>query len=96
MYPSIHWAGGVCISACTGQGGGSISQHALGKGCLPRVWGVCPGCGVSAQGVGYLPRVWGICPGCGVSAQGVGCLPGGVCLPGGYLPGGVCQGECLP
>ena len=35
------WAGGVCIPACTGQGG--VSQHALGRWRLPR--GVCPGVG---------------------------------------------------
>ena len=31
VYPSMHWAGGVCIPARTGQGG-----------CLPGGGGVCP------------------------------------------------------
>ena len=62
--------------------GGHVSQHALGRGCIPACtgWGVCiPAC--TGQGVG-------VCPGVCVSAQGVsarGCLPGGVCL------GGVCH-----
>ena len=51
VYPSMHWAG-VCVS-----------QHALGKGCLPG--GVCPG-------VGCLPG--GRLPG-GVSAWGVSATP---------------------
>ena len=104
MYRSMHWAGGVCIPACTGQGGcipactgqGGVSQHALDRGvCLGCV---CPG--------GCLPG--DICLG-GVSSRG--CLPGGMsalegCLPEGCLPrgptrgvsaqGGVCpSGVCL-
>ena len=69
VYPSMHWAG-VCVS-----------QHALGRGCLPG--GVCPG-GCPAQGgvcLGVcLPR-GGVCPE-GVSAQGGVCLevcPGCAC-----------------
>ena len=53
MYPSMHWAEGVCIPACTGQG----------EGCLPG--GCLPGCvccgglaGESAQGRGC------VCPSC--------------------------------
>ena len=44
VYPSMHWAGGF-IPACTGQGcvypsmhwaEWGVSQHTLGRGCLPR------------------------------------------------------------
>ena len=54
VYRSMHWAGGVSISACTGRGGclhrGGVCQEGsaqggvcLGGGCLPR--GVCiPAC----------------------------------------------------
>ena len=35
VYPSMHWAVGVSAWGC-------VSQHALGRGCLPR-GGVCLG-----------------------------------------------------
>ena len=86
MYPSIHWEGGLCISACTAQGVSAWGVSAQGRGCLPGgvCWGgvclggVCPGGCLPRR---CLPRVRGVCPVCGVSEQGVGCLPGGcVCL----------------
>ena len=40
VYPSMHWAGGVCIPAITGQEG-YVSRHALDGGRLPR-WGCLP------------------------------------------------------
>ena len=43
---SVHMGGG-CIPACIGQGGGCVSQHALG-------WGV-------SAGLGVCPR--SVCPG---------------------------------
>ena len=54
--------GGVCIPACTGQGvcipvctgWGGVSQHALGRGCLPR--GVCAQGGCVCRGGVCLPR----------------------------------------
>ena len=45
VYPNMHWAGGVCIPTCTGQGG-----------CMPRGGCVCPW-GMSAQGVS-VQGVW--------------------------------------
>ena len=57
VYPSMHWAGGY------------VSQHALGRGCLPRE--------VSSQG-GCLPRE-GVCPEVGVCPGGV--CPGVKTLP---------------
>ena len=61
---------GVCILACTGQGG--VSQHALGRGCISQ----------HALGrVGFVSQHTlggGVCPGgvCwGVSAWWGGCLP---------------------
>ena len=67
--------GGMCIPVCTGRGGvvvARLSQHALGRGCLPG--GVCLGWylpkGVSPGGC--LPR--GMSAWRGVSAQG-SCLP---------------------
>ena len=50
----MHWAGGVCIPACTGQGCVCIPACAGQAGCLPR--GVSQhalGRGLAAQG--YLP-----------------------------------------
>ena len=44
-------------------------------------------------GAGCLPRE---CVFLGVCLPGGVCLPRGVCLPKGCLPGGVCQGGCLP
>ena len=81
VYPSMHWAGEVCIPAWTGQGvrgRGCLPGACLARGCLPG--GVCPG------------RCLPICPGgvcLGVSGQGVAaayrwCCPG-VC-PGGSGP----------
>ena len=71
VYPSMHWTGGV-------------SQHALGRGCIP----ACTGQGV------YPSMHWagGVCiPWAG------GCLPRGFCLgglPRGVsAPGDVCQGS---
>ena len=63
---------GVCILACTGQGGRRcVSQHALGRG----VSAGLPGSGVCPVG-GVVSAQWGcsVCP-------GRGCLPMGVCLP---------------
>ena len=85
VYPSMHWAG---VYPSMHWAEGCISQHALGKGCLPG--GVH--LGVSLQGClprGCLPRR--------VSAWGhlSGDLPRG-CLPGGVYPGAVSAwGVCL-
>ena len=107
MYRSMHWAGGMCIPACTGQGG--VSLHALDREVYPSMhWTGRCAWGVSAQE--------GVC--LGISAW-EGCLPGGVCLggclprkgvyqrgvclggmsawgclPGGVCPGGVCRSAC--
>ena len=91
----------LCVCVC----GGGVSQHALGRGCLPRgvsaLGGVCPR-GMSAQG-GICPRgmsAQGVSAQ-GVSAQGVSALGvstlsalGGVCPGVCPCPGGVCPGVC--
>ena len=66
---------GVCIPACTGQGG--VSQHALGRGLyIPACTGQGGVCISAYTGRGCLPR---------------GCLLGGVCLVGGGVcPGRGC------
>ena len=98
VYPSMHWAGRMCIA----------SQHAMGRECLLRGV-VCPGECLPKGCLTGSVRLGGVCQGVsawevfgqGVSAQGGlprgclprGCLPrtvsalGGVCLWGG-LPGG--------
>ena len=70
----MHWAGVMCIPACTGQGGVypsmywagmCVSQHALGRGVSAQgvsAQGECLPKGVSAWGV-CLPRGRGVCPG---------------------------------
>ena len=60
VYRSMHWAGGVSISACTGRGGvclhrGGVCQEGSAQG------GVCLG-GVSAQGGLYPSMHWGSPP----------------------------------
>ena len=74
---------------CSGrrEGGGGVSQHALGRDvCIP----ACTGHrGVISQGVSAKGSV---CPG-GVCPRGSAL--GGVC-PGGVCPGSVCLGRCLP
>ena len=46
VYPCMHWAGGLCIPACIGQGDVYLSMHWAGRGICLRV----SACGVSAQG----------------------------------------------
>ena len=97
VYPSMHWAGGVCVPACTAQW--CLSRVVSAQG-VSAQGDVCPGRGV-CPGVCLpkgmcLPR-GGVCQ--EVSAQGSVCL--GVCLPRGCLPRGpcpwsVCPGGCLP
>ena len=50
-YPSMHWAGGVCVYPSMHWAGGCVSQHALGRRCLPG--------GVSDRGVADTPRTRG-------------------------------------
>ena len=75
VYPSMHWAGVLCVSQhALGREG--VSQHALARVCVyPNMhWagGVCLGPGVYPGGVcsGGVCLVWGVCL-WGVSAQGV-------------------------
>ena len=97
VCPSMHWAGGVCIPARTGQGGVCLPRGVLPKGgrCLPR--GCLPRRGVPAQRGCVCPggvSVWWVCLPRGVSAWGCVCLggctcPGGVPAWGVFVQGGV-------
>ena len=82
VYPSMHWAGRVCIPKWH-WAGGCVSQNTLGRGgCIP----ACTGQGVFAQRDvwrGCLPR--GLCHGVCIVR---GCLLRGVC------PGVVCPSAC--
>ena len=90
VYPNLHWAGGVCIPPCTGQG--VHHKDALGRGCVPSMHWV---------GVYHTDALAGGCVsqhalGMGMSTQGVsawGCLKGGVC-PGGVDAWGV-SAQCM-